>query len=256
MDIEIIACLNDNYSYLIKDSQTNTVAIIDPSEFNPCDKKINQKYKKLDFILNTHHHFDHIGGNAELKSKYGSKVLGFEKDQKRIPGIDILLKEGQEFRIGNLNFKTIFIPGHTMGHVAFYFEREKVIFTGDTLFSLGCGRIFEGTYHQMFKSLNKIKSLPEDTKIYCGHEYTKNNLSFCLKFDPKNNYLKDKEKEIDARIRDRKPTIPSTIKEEIQTNIFLRYDHPDVKEALKLKNASDLEIFTKLRDLKDNFQAQ
>ena len=253
MNIEIISCLNDNYSYLIKDNQTNTVAIIDPSEFNPCDKKINQKYKKLDFILNTHHHFDHIGGNTELKSKYGSKVLGFEKDQKRIPEIDILLKDGQEFRIGNLNFKTLFIPGHTIGHVAFYFEKEKVIFTGDTLFSLGCGRIFEGTYQQMFDSLNKIKSLPEDTKIYCGHEYTKNNYNFCVKFDPNNNYLKDKEKEIDERMKDGKPTIPSTIKEEIQTNIFLRYDDPDVKEALKLKNASDLEIFTKLRDLKDNF---
>ena len=253
MEIEIIPCLNDNYSYLIKDDQTNTVAIIDPSEFDPCDKKINQKYKKLDFILNTHHHFDHIGGNTELKNKYGSKVLGFEDDQKRIPGIDILLKDDKEFKIGDLNFKTIFIPGHTIGHVAFYFEQEKIIFTGDTLFSLGCGRVFEGTYEQMFNSLNKIKNLPGDTKIYCGHEYTKNNLSFCLKFDPNNNYLKDKKKEINSRIKDMKPTIPSTIKDEIQTNIFLRCDDPDIKGTLNLKKASDLEIFTKLRDLKDNF---
>ena len=158
-DIEIIPFLNDNYNYLIKDNQTNTVAIIDPSEFGPCDKRINQKYKKLDFILNTHHHFDHIGGNAELKRKYGSKILGFEKDEKRIPEIDILLKDGQEFRVGKLNFKTIFIPGHTSGHIAFYFEKEKVVFTGDTLFSLGCGRVFEGTHQQMFDSLNKIKNL-------------------------------------------------------------------------------------------------
>ena len=253
MDIEIIPCLNDNYSYLLKDNQTDTVAIIDPSEFGPCDKKINQKYKKLDFILNTHHHFDHIGGNTELKNKYGSKVLGFEDDQKRIPGIDILLKDDKEFKIGDLNFKTIFIPGHTIGHVAFYFEQEKIIFTGDTLFSLGCGRVFEGTYEQMFNSLNKIKNLPGDTKIYCGHEYTKNNLSFCLKFDPNNNYLKDKKKEINSRIKDMKPTIPSTIKDEIQTNIFLRCDDPHIKGTLNLKKASDLEIFTKLRDLKDNF---
>tara|TARA_E500000178_G_scaffold211878_1_gene209118 strand:+ start:1146 stop:1907 length:762 start_codon:yes stop_codon:yes gene_type:complete len=253
MDIEIIPCLNDNYSYLIKDNQSKTVAIIDPSEFGPCDKKINQKYKKLDFILNTHHHFDHIGGNAELKNKYGSKVLGFEKDQKRIPEIDVLLKDGQEFEIGNLNFKTIFIPGHTSGHVAFYFEREKVIFTGDTLFSLGCGRVFEGTYQQMFNSLNKIKSLPGDTKIYCGHEYTKDNLRFCMKFNPNNSYLKDKKKVIEERIRKKKPTIPSTIKDEIQTNIFLRFDDLDVKDTLNLKKASELEIFSKLRDLKDNF---
>ena len=253
MDIEIIPCLNDNYSYLIKDNQSKTVAIIDPSEFGPCDKKINQKYKKLDFILNTHHHFDHIGGNVELKNKYGSKVLGFEKDQKRIPEIDVLLKDGQEFKIGNLNFKTIFIPGHTSGHVAFYFEREKVIFTGDTLFSLGCGRVFEGTYQQMFNSLNKIKSLPGDTKIYCGHEYTKDNLRFCMKFNPNNSYLKDKKKVIEERIREKKPTIPSTIKDEIQTNIFLRFDDLDVKDTLNLKKASELEIFSKLRDLKDNF---
>ena len=253
MQLEIIPCLNDNYSYLIKDDQTSTVAIIDPSEFDPCDKKINQKYKKLDFILNTHHHFDHVGGNAELKKKYGSKILGFEQDKKRIPEIDVQLKDGQEFKVGNLNFKVIYIPGHTLGHIAFYLEKEKVVFTGDTLFSLGCGRIFEGTYQQMFNSLNKIKSLPGETKIYCGHEYTKNNLGFCLKFNPNNNYLRDKEKLIDAKIRTGKPTIPSTVKDEIQTNIFLRYDDLDVKDALNLKNASDLEIFTKLRDLKDNF---
>ena len=253
MNIDIISCLNDNYSYLIEDKQTNTVAIIDPSEFDPCHKIINQKYKKLDFILVTHHHFDHVGGNAELKKKYGSKILGFEKDEERIPGIDILLKDGQDFKIGNLDFKTIFIPGHTSGHVAFYFEKEKIVFTGDTLFSLGCGRVFEGTYKQMFESLNKIKSLPGDTKVYCGHEYTKNNLEFCLKFNPGNNYLKDKEKFIKTSIREKKPTIPSTIKDEIQTNIFLRYDDPAVKDALNLKKGTDLEIFTKLRDLKDNF---
>ncbi len=253
MNIEIIPCLNDNYSYLIKDDQTNTVAIIDPSEFDPCDKKINQNHKKLDFILNTHHHFDHIGGNADLKKKYGSKILGFEKDKKRIPEIDILLKDDREFKIGNLKFKTLFIPGHTLGHIAFYFEKEKVIFTGDTLFSLGCGRVFEGSYKQMFDSLNKIKNLPGDTKIYCGHEYTKNNLEFCLKFNPNNNFLKDKEKVLDAKTKVGKPTIPSTIKDEIQTNIFFRYDDLDVKDALNLNNASDLEIFTKLRDLKDSF---
>ena len=253
MDIDVIPCLSDNYSYLIKDNQTNTVAIIDPSEFGPCDKKIDQKYKKLDFILNTHHHFDHIGGNEELKRKYGSKVLGFEKEKKRIPSLDVLLKDGQKFKIGNLDFKTIFIPGHTSGHIAFYFEKEKVVFTGDTLFSLGCGRIFEGTYQQMFNSLNKIKNLPEDTKIYCGHEYTKSNLGFCLKFNPNNKYLKDKERVIEEKINDGKPTIPSTIKDETQMNIFLRYDDSDVKDALNLQNASDLEIFTKLRDLKDNF---
>ena len=253
MNLDIIPCLNDNYSYLIQDKRSGKVAIIDPSEFGPCNDIISQKYKKLDFILNTHHHIDHVGGNKELKKKYNSKILGFGKDKKRIPEIDILLEENQEFYVGDLIFKTLFIPGHTSGHIAFFFEKEKVVFTGDTLFSLGCGRIFEGSYKQMFDSLKKIKSLPGDTKIYCGHEYTKNNLKFCLKLNPNNIYLKDKEKVIEEKLKDKKPTIPSTIKDEIQTNIFLRYDDLDIKDALNLKNASDLEIFTKLRDLKDNF---
>ena len=190
MKIEIIPCLNDNYSYLIHDQITNTVAIVDPSEFIPCDTIISKNYKKLDFILNTHHHYDHVGGNEELKKKYNSKVLGFKNDKNRIPHIDIVLKDNQEFKIGTLNFTTIFIPGHTSGHVAFYFKKEKVIFSGDTLFSLGCGRVFEGTYKQMFQSLNKLKDLPGETKVYCGHEYTFKNLEFCLKFNPNNDFLK------------------------------------------------------------------
>ena len=145
MKIEIIPCLNDNYSYLIHDEISNKVAIVDPSEFIPCDTIISKNYKKLDFILNTHHHYDHVGGNEELKKKYNSKVLGFENDKNRIPQIDTVLKDNQEFKIGTLDFTTIFIPGHTRGHVAFYFKKEKVVFSGDTLFSLGCGRVFEGT---------------------------------------------------------------------------------------------------------------
>ena len=189
MKIEIISCLSDNYSYLIHDEVSNTVAIIDPSEFKTCDKII-KKYNKLDFILNTHHHADHVNGNLELKKKYNSKILGFSQDKKRIPGIDILLEENQKQKIGNLEFKVIFIPGHTKGHIAFFFSKEKIAFTGDTLFSLGCGRVFEGTHEEMFYSLNKIKNLPPDTKIYCGHEYTKSNLNFCLAYDTKNTFLK------------------------------------------------------------------
>ena len=181
MIVEIIQCLSDNYSYLIHEKETGTVSIVDPSEFNACNKIIN-KYKKLDFILNTHHHADHVGANLELKKKYNSKVLGFENDKNRIPQIDTVLKDNQEFKIGTLNFTTIFIPGHTRGHIAFYFKKQKVLFTGDTLFSLGCGRVFEGTYEQMFRSLDRLKNLPSDTKIYCGHEYTYKNLKFCLKY--------------------------------------------------------------------------
>ena len=191
MKIEIIKCLSDNYSYIIFEKETNTVSIVDPSEFSACDKVIS-KYKKLDYILNTHHHADHVDGNILLKKKHNSKIIGFGDDKKRIPGIDILLKENQKHKIGDLVFEVIFIPGHTKGHIAFYFEKEKVVFTGDTLFSLGCGRVFEGTNTDMLNSLNKLKILPPETKIYCGHEYTKTNLDFCLKYDPNNLKLKEK----------------------------------------------------------------
>ena len=253
MKIEIIPCLNDNYSYLIHDEISNTVAIVDPSEFIPCDTIISKNYKKLDFILNTHHHYDHVGGNEELKKKYNSKVLGFENDKNRIPQIDTVLKDNQEFKIGTLNFTTIFIPGHTRGHVAFYFKKDRVVFSGDTLFSLGCGRVFEGTYKQMFQSLNKLKNLPGETKVYCGHEYTFKNLEFCLKFNPNNDFLKKKKDDIKLSLKNKKPTIPSTITDEIKANIFFRVNDPDVKKAINLENSPDIEIFTKLRDLKDNF---
>ena len=253
MKIEIIPCLNDNYSYLIHDEISNTVAIVDPSEFIPCNTIISKNYKKLDFILNTHHHYDHVGGNEELKKKYNSKVLGFENDKNRIPQIDTVLKDNQEFKIGTLNFTTIFIPGHTRGHVAFYFKKERVVFSCDTLFSLGCGRVFEGTYKQMFQSLNKLKNLPGETKVYCGHEYTFKNLEFCLKFNPNNDFLKKKKDDIKLSLKNKKPTIPSTIADEIKANIFFRVNDPDVKKAINLENSPDIEIFTKLRDLKDNF---
>ncbi len=252
MKIEIIPCLKDNYSYLILDRETETVAIIDPAEFEACEK-ILKKYKKLDYILNTHHHSDHVDGNLRLKEKYNSKVLGFNYDKNRIPGIDILLKENQKKKIGNLEFKVIFTPGHTSGHIAFYFEKEKAVFTGDTLFSLGCGRIFEGSHDEMLKSLIKLKNLPLDTKIYCGHEYTKTNLDFCLKYDPKNNLLKEKSLKVDTILKNKLPTIPSSIGEEIKMNVFLRFNDINLKEALNLKDSSDQEVFSKLRDLKDVF---
>jgi len=252
MKIEIIPCLSDNYSYLIIEKYTNTVSIIDPSEFSTCDEVI-KKYKKLDYILNTHHHADHVDGNLQLKKKYNSKILGFIGDKDRIPGIDIFLKENQYQKIGGLLFKVIFIPGHTRGHIAFYFEKEKVVFTGDTLFSLGCGRVFEGTHVDMLNSLNKLTILPPETKVYCGHEYTKTNLDFCLKYDPNNTFLKEKSKEINSKLKNNLATIPTTIDEEIKTNIFLRCNDNRVKQSLNLKDASDQEIFTKLRDLKDAF---
>ena len=173
MKVEIIPCLKDNYSYIIIDEKNKKTCVVDPSESDPIINFLLKNNLKLDYILNTHHHLDHVGGNLDLKQKYNAKILGFEEDKDRIPGIDILLKKNQNFSIGNFEFKVLFVPGHTSGHIAFYFEKENVVFTGDTLFSLGCGRVFEGTNIEMFESLKLLKNLPSKTNIYCGHEYTK-----------------------------------------------------------------------------------
>ena len=239
MRIQIIPCLQDNYSYLIIDETKNNACVIDPSEANPIIKYLEENKIKLKFILNTHHHHDHVGGNKRLKEKYGARVLGYQGDKKRIPEIDIQLKD-QETRIyENFEAKVIHIPGHTLGHIGFYFYKEDSVFTGDTLFSLGCGKIFEGTYTQMFNSLMKLKALPQNTKIFCGHEYTRQNSKFCISQDQNNEKLKAKINEIEIKIKNGLFTIPSTIKEELECNIFLR--------------SNNLETFSKLRDLKDNF---
>ena len=239
MRIEIIPCLKDNYSYLIIDDSNNSACVIDPSESQPIIDFLNNKDINLKYILNTHHHFDHVGGNKDLKKKFHSTVVGFKGDSSRIPEIDVKLENDQIWKAENFVAKIMHIPGHTSGHICFHFFKEKLVFTGDTLFSLGCGRIFEGTYQEMFNSLKKIKSLPHETKVYCGHEYTVNNSKFCIKYDTDNLNLKKKIKDINKKIINGSPTMPSTIKEELDCNIFLR--------------TKDLETFSKLRDLKDNF---
>ena len=239
MKIKIIKCLDDNYSYLLIDQINNSACVVDPSEAEPIIDYIEKNKINLKFILNTHHHFDHIGGNQDLKKKYKSKVIGFEKDKDRIPGIDVCLNDRQIWKSENFEAKIYHIPGHTLGHVCYYFFNQNILFTGDTLFSLGCGRIFEGTYNQMFSSLQLIKSFPLKTKIYCGHEYTLKNSEFCINHDKKNSALIKKIELIKKSIDVGLPSIPSTIKEELECNIFLR--------------ANDVESFSKLRDLKDKF---
>ena len=253
MRIEIIPCLQDNYSYLIIDESNNSACVIDPSEAYPIITFVENNDIKLKYILNTHHHFDHIGGNKELKKKFGSTVAGFKEDSHRIPEIDILLEDDQIWRAENFVAQIIHIPGHTSGHICFHFFNEKLAFTGDTLFSLGCGRIFEGTYEEMFNSLNLIKSFPKETKIYCGHEYTHKNSEFCLVYDPDNEKLKKKINQNKQKLKDGLPTIPTTLKEELDMNIFLRSDKKNIQRNINLNNPTALKTFSKLRDLKDNF---
>jgi len=239
MKIQIIPCLHDNYSYLVIDEKNNIACAIDPSEAKPIIKYLEKKNINLKYILNTHHHYDHVGGNQELKKKYNAHVIGYRGDKDRIPEIDTLVDDQEIWKQESFEAKIIHIPGHTLGHVCFYFFNEEAAFTGDTLFSLGCGKIFEGSYEQMFNSLMKIKALPLKTKIYCGHEYTKQNSKFCITHDKNNENLKNKIKIIDKKLENNLPTIPSTIREELDCNIFLR--------------SNKVETFSKLRDLKDNF---
>ena len=239
MEVEIISCLKDNYSYLVIDKANNSACIVDPSESDPIIEIIEKKKVNLKFILNTHHHYDHVGGNEILKKKLGAKIIAFKDDKNRIPFVDILLEDNEIWKNLNFEFKVFHIPGHTSGHICFYFYKDNIVFSGDTLFSLGCGRIFEGTYEQMYYSLNKFKELPKETKVYCGHEYTLQNSVFCATYDKNNDELNKKILEVKSK-RDRNlPTIPSTIGEELACNIFLR--------------AKNLKDFSKLRDLKDNF---
>ena len=186
MKIEIIPCLQDNYSYLIIDEKKNIACVVDPSESDPVIEYLENNKIDLKFILNTHHHYDHVGGNQKLKEKYGASVIGFKEDKDRIPGIDILVNNQEVWKYEDFEAKIVHIPGHTLGHIYFYFYNEKSVFTGDTLFSLGCGKIFEGTYAQMFDSLKKLKELPHETKIFCGHEYTMQNSKFCIAHDENN----------------------------------------------------------------------
>ena len=239
MKVETIRCLQDNYSYIIIDESNQNACVVDPSQAKPIINFIEKNKINLKYILNTHHHYDHVGGNLELKAKYKSNVVGFKGDKNRIPEIDILVENDQIWNMDNFEAKILHIPGHTAGHIAYHFFKEKKIFTGDTLFSLGCGKIFEGTYEQMFNSLKKIKKLSKDTEIYCGHEYTLQNSNFCLANDAENLKLKKKIIKIKKKLKNGLPTVPTILDDEIECNIFLK--------------AKDLESFSKLRDLKDKF---
>ena len=248
-----IPVLKDNYIYLIIEESTGITACVDPAVYEPVDSKLNELGKKLDFILNTHHHNDHVGANIQLQKKYDCKIVGNEKDKARIPGINIFLNEGDKFFIGNTHCEVIEASGHTIGHICYHFPEDKLVFCGDTLFSLGCGRLFEGTPDVMVESLLKIRSLPNNTKVYCAHEYTLNNANFALSLEPKNNKLKKKIEQIKTRRSKGLSTIPSTLGEEKILNPFLRFDNDAFIKSVGLKKKSNIENFKVIREMKDNF---
>jgi len=240
MQVEIIPCLRDNYAYLIHDPRSKTMVVIDPSEAAPVLRALRDHQWELTYICNTHHHSDHVGGNLELKEKTGAKVVGFRGDQHRLLGLDIPVDEDQVIQLGTLEVKILFIPGHTLGHISYYFPESGTIFVGDTLFSLGCGRLFEGTAEQMWQSLKLLYELPAETVVYCGHEYTLDNALFALTLEDQNADLLKYIEECKRLRSHNKPTLPTTIEIERQLNPFLRADGVDA--------------FRTLREQKDNFK--
>ena len=239
MQIFQIPVLQDNYIYLLYDQVTHSVAAIDPALAQPVETFLEKKNWKLNYILNTHHHPDHVGANLDLKKKYQCQIVGFAEDATRIPGIDVHLQDRGTWIFGSQLIKVLFLPGHTLGHIAYFFVQEDVLFCGDTLFAMGCGRLFEGTSKQMFDSLQKIKKLPLKTKIYCAHEYTEKNANFALIEDPHNADLKRRAQKVRERRKNNLPTIPFLLSEELQTNPFLR--------------AKTVSAFARLREKRDQF---
>ena len=253
IDIIQIPSLSDNYSYIIIDKKTGITGCIDPSVAKDIVNVLQNRRLDLNFILNTHHHHDHVGGNQELKEIFNCKIIGSHDDQNRIPGIDIKLKDGEEFNIGESIFKVIDTPGHTIGHISFYFKDQNFLFCGDTIFSLGCGRLFEGSYEQMTESILKIRSLPDCTKIFCGHEYTESNAKFAEFLDSGDDLLKKKILNIKKDRLESKPTIPAILEEEKKLNPFMKFDNQEYLDSIKIENISNSENFKKIRIMKDNF---
>ena len=254
MQIALVPLLTDNYGYLLHDPASGETGIVDPSEAAPVLAAARERGWRLTHILNTHHHHDHTGGNLALKQATGAAIVGPAPDRARIPGIDSALDEGETFRLGGAAAEILFIPGHTRGHIAFHFGGEKAVFCGDTLFSLGCGRMFEGTAPMMWASLDKLRRLPAETRIYCGHEYTAANARFAVSIDPDNEALRRREGAV-AALRGRgEPTIPSTMGEECAANPFLRADDPGLAAVIGLPDAPPSEVFGEIRRRKDNFR--
>ena len=249
IEIIIVPCLTDNYAYLVK--ANGACAVVDPSEPGPVHAALKKQGWKLSHILNTHHHFDHTGGNMALKEAYRAQVVGPKKDAGRIPGIDIGVDEAGGWEFAGLPVQILEVPAHTRGAITFVIEGNA--FTGDTLFAMGCGRLFEGDPAMMWNSLSKLMTLPDTTRIYCGHEYTENNGRFALTLEPGNAALAARMKEVRATRAKGAATMPSTMALEKATNPFLRLDAPEIRKTLGMEKSGDVAVFGEIRKRKDSF---
>ena len=252
LEIEQFPCLSDNYAVLIHDAESGLTASIDAPDAKAILERLDAKGWRLTHILNTHHHADHTGANLALKAKWHCTIVGPRADHGRIPGIDIDVGEGDTYAFGKQVAQVYDVPGHTRGHIAYWFEGSRALFCGDTLFALGCGRLFEGTPQQMWTSLSKLRALPPDTRVYCAHEYTQSNARFALTVEPGNAALVSRSHEIDRLRAGGRPTVPSTLREERATNPFLRADEPALQAAMGAAGDA-VATFAEIRRRKDVF---
>ncbi len=248
-----IPCLSDNYAYLMHDGKTGKTILIDAPEASPIIAYLKKNELELDAILITHHHDDHINGIYELQNLYQIKLYGAQQDSHRLPKLDCYLSDNQAFSIESFDFTAIDVSGHTIGHLAYYAPQEKCVFTGDSLMTLGCGRLFEGTANQMYGSLTKLLKLPDDTLIYSGHEYALNNAKFALTIEPENKDLNNRFTEISRKNINNIPTVPVSLAEEKKTNPFLRFENVEIRARLGLEEATNACVFTEIRKRKDEF---
>ena len=250
-EIRLFPCLSDNFGYLIHDPATKATASIDAPEAGPIIKALEREGWTLTDILVTHHHADHVGGIAELKKKYNCRVVAPFDNGTAIHDVDVRVKEGDTVKVGNLTARVLETPGHTLDHISYMFEADRALFCADTLFSIGCGRVFEGTYPMMWESLLKLRALPNDTRVYCGHEYTASNVKFALGIEPNNPALKARAEEVASQRAANQPTIPTLIRDEKEANVFLRADVPSVAAALGMTGKSPADVFGEIRERKN-----
>ena len=251
-EISLVPCLQDNYAVIIRDHETRHCALVDAPEAAPILAKLDEKGWKPDLIFVTHKHADHVTGVEELREAYPTLEVFAPQEVDACP-VDHVVKPGDRVEMGNLKGDVIATPGHTLGHVAYHFASEELLFAGDTLFAMGCGRVFEGTMAEMHASLETLAKLPKQTRVYCGHEYTLNNARFAAHVWPKNPDIAERLETVRALRELGKFTVPSTLQQELTTNPFLMCAHPGLQKALDMVGAAPVEVFTKLRQMKDSF---
>ena len=254
LELVTVPCLSDNYAFLVHDAAAEHTTLVDIPEAGPIVAALEARGWSLDQILITHHHWDHVEGLDDLRKAFpDARIVGAQVDAHRLPDLDTAVAEGDTVTIGTETGTVIDVSGHTIGHVAFHFPGARLLFTADSLMALGCGRVFEGTKPQMYQSLQKLVSLPPETVVCSGHEYTQANARFALSVDPDNARLRARAEEVDRKRAAGEPTVPSTLEEELATNPFLRAHDPAIAAHLGLADADPVDVFVEIRTRKDNF---